>query len=56
MRAPPLPYFSLDAPEARSLFSRSYLANWLNMTEDTLTATFAALADPTRREILARLR
>ena len=32
-----------------------YLTLWLNMTADALSATFAALADPTRRAILARL-
>ena len=33
-----------------------YLTIWLNkMASDHLTATFAALADPTRRAILARL-
>jgi DNA-binding transcriptional ArsR family regulator len=29
--------------------------NWLNIVPDRLSATFAALADPTRRAILARL-
>lgn len=36
----------------------SYIANWLDMTPQTtdpLSSTFAALADPTRRAILARL-
>ena len=36
-----------------------YSTVWLNTamtTTDTLSATFAALADPTRREILKRLR
>jgi len=32
-----------------------YLTYRLNMTPDPLSATFAALADPTRRAILARL-
>ena len=32
-----------------------YLTVWLHMTPDHLDATFGALADPTRRAILARL-
>ena len=33
----------------------SYITDWLDMQTDPLSATFAALADPTRRAILARL-
>jgi DNA-binding transcriptional ArsR family regulator len=32
-----------------------YLTEWFDMPNDPLSATFAALADPTRRAILARL-
>lgn len=32
-----------------------YLTYWLDMSVDPLSRTFAALADPTRRAILARL-
>jgi DNA-binding transcriptional ArsR family regulator len=51
----------LDKYDARSQkkWIDLYLTNWLNkaslMTTDTLSTTFAALADPTRRAILARL-
>src|SRR5258706_10223380 len=47
------PRWASNTVEVMRLDDLPYLTYWLNM--DALTQTFSALADPTRRAILARL-
>jgi DNA-binding transcriptional ArsR family regulator len=47
------PYRASNTVEVMRLDDLQYLTYWLNM--DPLSQTFSALADPTRRAILARL-
>ncbi len=48
-------HFDTPASPASLASPAGFLYNHLVMNEQALTATFAALADPTRRAILARL-
>lgn len=45
----------VDKPHAELYSSIWYYTKWLNEMTDALSTTLAALADPTRRAILARL-
>src|SRR6201996_1982518 len=47
---------ALTRSDSRSSFQIGYITNrFITMTNDARSTTFAALADPTRRAILARL-
>ena len=54
-RLPTQPQLTLQSLDTHAMFNRSRLSTDRMNTGDQLSTTFAALADPTRRAILARL-